>query len=103
MLVLFEPYQFQPNLRDYGIYVNKKSESGLVEAYGEYDQYSNQEYYHTPAIYGTPHVTEPMEEQISSVVQANSATAEEFSSSSQEMSQLAVNLQNEVDNFHFHS
>lgn len=62
MLVLFEPYQFQPNLRDYGLYVNKKSESGLVEAYGEYDQYSSQEYYHTPAIYGTPHVTEPMDE-----------------------------------------
>lgn len=68
MIVLFEPYQFQPNLRDYGIYAGKKSQSGEPEAYGEYDQYSTQEYYHTPAIYGIPHVTEPMKEAGNTVV-----------------------------------
>jgi methyl-accepting chemotaxis protein len=47
-------------------------------------------------------ITQGME-QISSVVQTNSAAAEEFSSSSQEMSQLARDLQNEVDNFHLRS
>lgn len=68
MIVLFEPYQFQSNLKDYGIYLNKKSESGEVEPYGEYDQYSAKEYYHSPAIYGMPHVTEPMEENGSLIV-----------------------------------
>ena len=59
--VLFEAYKFQPDMKDYGFYINEKDVSGKVEPFGAYEVYSQEEYYNLAAEKMDSVVTDPYE------------------------------------------
>lgn len=57
--MMFEPYKFQQNLRDYAFYVDKASVNKDMAPFGTYEDYSKEVYYKMAADARVPVVTEP--------------------------------------------
>lgn len=57
--VMFEPYKFQADMKDYAFYVAEDNADGKVEPFGEYEMYSQENYYKLAAESGEDAVTEP--------------------------------------------
>lgn len=47
--VMFEPNQFQSNLRHYGFYIDMSSADAEVDAYASYEEYAKEDSYRVPA------------------------------------------------------
>ena len=47
--VMFEPNQFQSNLRQYGFYIDMSSADAEVDAYASYEEYAKEDSYRVPA------------------------------------------------------
>lgn len=62
MSVLFEPYAFDKNIKDYAFYVQGKNSEAVLEPYEVYDVYSKEEYYKKAATSMKPQFTEPYED-----------------------------------------
>jgi len=58
---MFELYKFQSDIRDYAFRVTKNNESGVIEPFGNYSTYSDEEYYKTAATTKKSTVTPPYE------------------------------------------
>lgn len=63
MGVLFEPYAFDKNIKDYAFYVLGSESDKEIEPFGVYEDYSSQEYYHKPKEAMAPQFTEPYDDQ----------------------------------------
>jgi len=59
--VMFEPSQFQADIRDYAFYVSEDNASGDILPFGTYESYSNEVYYQMAAAAKKPVVTDPYE------------------------------------------
>lgn len=59
--VMFEPYAFQDDIKDFAFYVSEKDADKDVEPFGAYDAYSKEEYYQNAASAKQAVVTEPYE------------------------------------------
>ncbi len=59
--VMFEPNQFQPDIRDYAFYVSEENASGDVLPFGPYETYSSEVYYQMAASAKKAVVTDPYE------------------------------------------
>ncbi|GEM_PF-944801 len=61
MGIYFEPYAFDPSVRDYAIYVNTESaQDQRVTSEGNYESYSNEEYYRIAKETKQQYITNPM-------------------------------------------
>lgn len=63
MGVLFEPYAFDKNIKDYSFYVLGAESEKEIEPYNTHDNYSKEEYYAKAATSMVPEFTEPYVEQ----------------------------------------
>lgn len=63
MTVMFEPYAFDKNIKDYSFYVLGTESEKDIEPFALYEEYSKQEYYSKAAASLTPEFTEPYEDQ----------------------------------------
>lgn len=43
--VMFEPYKFEPTIRDYSFYITKKDVNSTVKPFGDYESYANEPWY----------------------------------------------------------
>lgn len=59
--VMFEPNQFQTDIRDYAFYVSEENSDQDVQPFGPYETYSNEIYYQMAASAKKAVVTEPYE------------------------------------------
>lgn len=59
--VMFEPYKFQDDMRDYAFYVDENSAGQTVEPYGVYSEYSQEVFYKEAVEARMPLVTDPYE------------------------------------------
>lgn len=59
--VMFEPYKFQYNIKDYAFYISENDAGGDIQPFGNYKDYSSESYYHDAATAKIPVVTEPYE------------------------------------------
>lgn len=59
--VMFEPYAFQDDIRNYAFYVNEANASGRIEPFGTYENYSQEIYYKQAAEAKAAIVTDPYE------------------------------------------
>ena len=57
--VMFEPYKYQQDIKDYGFYIDKKTENEPVQPFGEYATLSNEAYYKDAVKAMKAVVTEP--------------------------------------------
>lgn len=57
--VMFEPYKFQDDIRDYAFYIDQSHAEGKIEPYGSYEEYSDEEYYQEAAASKKTLVTKP--------------------------------------------
>lgn len=57
--VMFEPYRFQSNMKNYAFYVDKSNATGDIEPFGLYDSYCQEPYYQKAAETKKAVVTEP--------------------------------------------
>lgn len=57
--VMFEPYKFQDDIRDFAFYVETGSTDADVEPFGAYETYAAEDYYQQAAQAGQAIVTEP--------------------------------------------
>lgn len=62
MGVMFEPYAFDENIKDYAFYVLGQESEKEIEPYGLYENYSKEEYYSKARESHTPEFTEPYED-----------------------------------------
>lgn len=58
----FEPYAFDDSIEDYGFYVLGAESEKEIEPFGNYQEYSSQEYYSKAAASGQPEFTEPYDD-----------------------------------------
>lgn len=63
MSVLFEPYAFDKNIKDYSFYVLGENSEDEIKPYAKYDEYSKEEYYSKAAKSLEPEFTDPYEDQ----------------------------------------
>lgn len=63
MSVMFEPYAFDENIKDYAFYVLGEESEKDIEPFGLYDDYSKEEYYSKAASSLTEEFTDPYEDQ----------------------------------------
>lgn len=59
--VMFEPYKFQKDIRDYAFYVDQSNVNEEIKPFGTYEDYSQEVYYRMAANAGVPVVTDPYE------------------------------------------
>lgn len=57
--VMFEPYKFQDDMKDYAFYVGEDNTDGNVSPFGEYEMYSQENYYKLAAEKRSDVVTDP--------------------------------------------
>ena len=57
--VMFEPYAFQDNMRDFAFYIKEGDAEGAVESFGPYQTYSAESYYKEASVSKQTIVTEP--------------------------------------------
>lgn len=61
MGIYFEPYAFDPSIRDYAIYVNtENAQNQVVTSEGNYESYSNEEYYRVAKETKQQYITDPI-------------------------------------------
>lgn len=58
---MFEPYEYQADMKSYAFFVDKTNMDGKLNPYGEYEEYSKGDYYRTAAESGKSVVTDPYE------------------------------------------
>lgn len=59
MGIMFEPYKFQQDIRDYAMYIDENNTTGEIEPYGAYETYNTQVFYQEAASTKKAIVTEP--------------------------------------------
>lgn len=59
--VMFEPWKFQNNMRDYAFYLDEDHSNDKIVPFGTYEEYSHETYYKEAADAKTPIITEPYE------------------------------------------
>lgn len=59
--VMFEPYKFQKDIRDYAFYVDQTNVNEDIKPFGVYQDYSQEIYYKMAVNAGVPIVTDPFE------------------------------------------
>ena len=59
--VMFEPYAFQQDIRDYAFYVNEAAADQDIAPFGSYDSYSQEDYYKNALTTKTSNVSDPYE------------------------------------------
>lgn len=59
--VMFEPYKFQKDIRDYAFYVDQANVNEEIKPYGAYEDYSQELFYKMAVDTGTPIVTDPFD------------------------------------------
>lgn len=70
--VFFEPHKFHDNIKDYTVYVgNADIETGNVQSYGAYEEYSKNEYYSVAKETQKPYFTNPYVDQGITMVTAS--------------------------------
>lgn len=62
MGVMFEPYAFQSDFKDYAFYVNGTDAPGTVELWNSYEEYAQEGYYRQAIEKKSPTLTEPYED-----------------------------------------
>lgn len=62
MGVLFEPYAFDQNIRDYAFFITKETADQPIQPYGNHSDYSAQEYYVQAAQTKSPYITKPYDD-----------------------------------------
>jgi len=60
--VMFEPWEFQNNMRDYAFYLDEDHAEADIVPYGTYEEYSQETYYKEAAAAKAPIVTDPYEQ-----------------------------------------
>ena len=59
--VMFEPYAFQQDIRDYAFYVNEAAADQDIAPFGSYESYSQEDYYKNALTTKTSNVSDPYE------------------------------------------
>lgn len=59
--VMFEPYVFQQDIRDYAFYVNEAAADQDIAPFGSYESYSQEDYYKNALTTKTSNVSDPYE------------------------------------------
>ena len=59
--VMFEPYAFQQDIRDYAFYVNEAAADQDIAPFGSYESYSQEDYYKNALTIKTSNVSDPYE------------------------------------------
>lgn len=59
--VMFEPYAFQQDIRDYAFYVNEAAADQDIVPFGSYESYSQEDYYKNALTTKTSNVSDPYE------------------------------------------
>ena len=57
---MFEPNQFQSNLRHYGFYIDMSSADAEVDAYASYEEYAKEDSYRVPAQENRIYISAPI-------------------------------------------
>lgn len=59
---MFQPYQFQNDIKDYAFYVNKNNVNEEIQPYDTYEEYSKEEFYQSAFLKKAAIVTKPYQE-----------------------------------------